>query len=65
MAIEDTSVKIGLTVREAQALLMFLRQADKHDFRWPGEQPITSGAIGDCMNIKYELEQLLLMAPSR
>lgn len=65
MAIEETSVKIGLTVREAQALLMFLRQADTHDFRWTGEQSIASGAIRDCTNFKYELEQLLLMAPSR
>lgn len=62
--IKETSIKIAINVREAQSLLMFLRQADKNDFRWRGEQPIESGSIKDCKNIKLELEKLLLMRDS-
>ena len=54
-------IKFELQLREAQSLLMLLRQEEKHGFRRRGEEALTQGVLDDIRRFHHNLEQILWM----
>jgi hypothetical protein len=65
MKIGNTEVAIKLTIRQAQSLLMFMREVEGLNYQWRGMGELPSGVIGDVKDLKRDFEGLLLMGDQR
>lgn len=65
MHIDNTEVSVKLDIRQAQSLLMFLREAEGLDYSWRVAAKLPRGVIDDVKSLKTDFEQLLMMADQR
>ena len=65
MHIENTEVSLKLDIRQAQSLLMFMREIEQLDHSWRGTGKLPRGVMDDIKALKRDFEQLLMMGDQR
>lgn len=65
MEVENTEIHIKLGIKQAQSLLMFMREVEGIDYKWRGTKKLPTGVINDVKEIKSDFEGLLLMGDQR
>ena len=65
MKIESTEIVVKFDVRQAQALLVFMREIEGLDYQWRGTEKIPPGVMDDVKETKTDFERLLQMVDQR
>lgn len=62
---ESTEITVKFNIRQAQSLLMFMREIEGLEKEWKGTHLLPKGVMSDIRDLKSEFECLLMMADQR
>lgn len=65
MNIEKSELTAIFSIRQAQSLLMFMREVEGMNHEWLGTKCLPFGVMDDVKDIKRDFECALLMADQR
>lgn len=65
MKIENTEITVKFDVRQAQSLLMFMREIEGLSYQWRGTERLPTGVMDDVKETKTDFERLLQMIDQR